>query len=32
MAQKNKGDAYQETLQKFVALAKDLNKYKETAN
>jgi hypothetical protein len=31
MTQKNKGDAYQETLQKLVALAKDLNKYKQTA-
>lgn len=29
MTQKNKGDAYQETLQKLVALAKDLNKYKQ---
>lgn len=29
MAQKNKGDAYQETLQKLVALAKDLDKYKQ---
>jgi superfamily II DNA or RNA helicase len=30
MTQKNKGDAYQDTLQKLVALAKDLNKYKQT--
>ncbi len=31
MSQKNKGDAYQDTLQKLVALAKDLSKYKETS-
>ena len=30
MAQKNKGDAYQETLQKLVLMAKDLSKYKTT--
>jgi ERCC4-related helicase len=30
MTQKNKGDAYQETLQKLVALSKDLYKYKQT--
>lgn len=30
MAQKNKGDAYQETLLKLVALAKDLHKHKQT--
>lgn len=31
MAQKNKGEAYQETLQKLVALSKDLSKYKQTS-
>lgn len=30
MTQKNKGDAYQETLQKLVHLAKDLSKHKQT--
>jgi ERCC4-related helicase len=30
MTQKNKGDSYQDNLQKLVALAKDLNKYKDT--
>jgi hypothetical protein len=32
MTQKNKGDSYQDNLQKLVALAKDLNKYKDTPN